>query len=63
MLTQTTFDPFSVAPPSDRSFHDEEGLDRPINSTIFTKYSPKLVKQILELLGDEAVSKSGVQES
>ena len=63
MFTQTMFDPFSVAPHSDRSFHDEGGSDRPINSTIFTKYSPKLVKQILELLGDEAVSKSAVWES
>ena len=25
-------------------------------SSIFTKYSPKLIKQILELLGDESVS-------
>ncbi|KAK2171357.1 hypothetical protein NP493_1066g02024 [Ridgeia piscesae] len=53
---QVAQEAFSVtlAPHSDRSFHDEGGSDRPINSTIFTKYSPKLVKQILELLGDEA---------
>lgn len=44
----------TLAPPSDRSVIEDGGSDRPGNSAIFTKYSPKLVKQILELLGDEA---------
>ena len=48
------FDVFAVFPPSDRSVH-EEGSVHP-GTVDHTKYSPKLVKQILELLGDESVS-------
>ena len=54
-LIYNMFDLFAVFPLSDRSVH-EDGSGHP-GTADPTKYSPKLVKQILELLGDESVSR------